>query len=222
MLRTFLLLLIICPLFAAAQGPDSLWDPLPIRPDGQVGKLYADPATGDLYITAFGYKVNGQIGGLVKWDGNVVTIMTPPFLQGYSVAAHSGKLLVGGTDGPNEKLASFDGHFWTTLDSIQGPKFPLSALDGQIVVTGDFDSIAGHPVKKVALWDCDTGWRDLHNIDAALHGGINYITSVLRYKGEIYVAGNIYTSDSITHITRYNGTEWRSVGGGIQRVEWVL
>src|ERR1051325_3177761 len=103
MLRISLLLLFICPLLATAQGPDSLWEPLPIRPDGQVGRLCADTTTGDLYITAYGYKVNGQIGGLVKWDGSTATIMTPPFSQGYGIAACKGKLLADGTDGSSVK-----------------------------------------------------------------------------------------------------------------------
>lgn len=218
MLRYFLLLLAVCPFLAFAQRADSLWEALPMKFDWQVLTLYTDPSSEDLYITALNGPVNGQDSSLVKWDGHQATLIQTPFDDGIYMVKHKDKLYISGVAyGPPAiyKLASFDGQSWTTLDLPQyEDASPISILDSNIVVAGYFDTIAGHLIETAALWDGASGWRDFYQIDTCMPGR-PAIHAVLRYKGDIYVGGNIYAPNSITHIARFDGTKWKDVGGGM-------
>ncbi len=226
MLRNFFLLLTICPLTALAQGAGSLWEPLPLKFDEQVGTLYNDSSTGDLYITNFLGNVNGKDSSLVIWDGHLATFMQPPFDDGIRVVKHKGKLVVSGISyGPPaiNKIASFNGLSWVTLSlSRFDEASPIGIIDSNIIVTGLFDTIAGHPIKSAAFWDGNTGWTDLYKLDTCMPGN-PFIDAAVKYKGEVYLGGNIYATNGTTHIARFDGKNWKDVGGGMQGdgLSWV-
>jgi hypothetical protein len=214
-----LVLLAFRSLLAAAQTPDSLWKAVPVHFDAEPGALYSDLATGDLYIANPHGKVNGQEFGIVKWDGLQSTLLQPSPELANNLVCHRGKLIaISQRYNPKTPytLSRFDGQSWTTLDSFELGKEPwfITTMDSDVVLTGVFESIAGHPIKMAALWDGGNGWRDMYRMDTFFHWQ-PFINSVLKYKGETYVAGNIQESKTISHIARFDGTHWTDVGGGI-------
>ena len=82
----------------------------------------------------------------------------------------------------------------------------------------NFRTICGHAIPRAAQFD-GTNWTDFYNVDTLLNATeIWSIGSVVDYKGETYIAGNLNPQGKplISEIARFDGYHWKDVGGGIQ------
>jgi hypothetical protein len=137
---------------------------------------------------------------------------------------YNGKLLVGGSffsmGGLNaNSLALWDGFNWDTL-----PKRAFGAFSGPpqicgflkknnlLYIAGNYSTIVGQPANGFAKWD----GNNYTPIPFPIPMGCE-VFDIADYKNEIYLCGTFVAgiTDTLNRIIRYDGTKFRSVGGGI-------
>ena len=212
---------------------------LPVR------SFYNDTLTGELIITGNFSQINSDtIMGLARWDGSHISTYgcglgwdcTTPFNTGgaYAHVAPSvrfngtlfatGGFIKAGTETLNG-LAFWNGTKWIGMGS--GLKYEggsaagangLKVIGNELYIYGGpFDSVAGVAANSLAKFN-GVNWVSL-NFPHISNGGTDQIFDIEQYKNELYVAGNFvslaYPNDTIQNIIRFDGTNWKSVGGGI-------
>jgi hypothetical protein len=93
----------------------------------------------------------------------------------------------------------------------------LAVYQGDIYVAGFFTSIGGVPASCIARFD-GTQWHDVHSGPGEFNfvtGGVSPAYSLKVYSGELYFGGTFNTSGGppASRIIRWDGTQWRSLGG---------
>ena len=104
------------------------------------------------------------------------------------------------------------GQDWTAvspLGGLTGGQVIRTAIEynGNLVVAGEFDEIAGQPIDMVAMWD-GTAWSQVGE------GLVNEAYCMAVYNGELYIGGNIYNyaSGGATHtILKLVNNSWVGV-----------
>lgn len=191
----------------------TLWEAVPLQFDYPPGIMYYDSTEEVSYIAGDFTTVNGIPCNIVKYDGTNYTLMPPsPLYATGRITRYHDKLYVSGYG-----MATWDGSQWEYVDSaIIGPE--LYVFNDKLYVTGTFDSIAGHQIRKGAIWN-DTTWTDFYRIDTITQTDFFFPSRIINYKGRFYVAGNFneVTTDSlINEITMFDGQRWTNVGGQIK------
>ncbi|NVO04374.1 MAG: T9SS type A sorting domain-containing protein [Bacteroidetes bacterium] len=185
------------------------------------------------------------IMGVARWDGNIIASYgcglgwdcSTPFNTGgtwayiasvvryNSVLYATGWFTVAEAETINS-LAYWDGISWKRVGS--GLKYEggsiasangLKVIDNELYVFGGpFDSVAGVAANSLAKYN-GTSWSTVNNFPHITIGNTDYIYDIIKYNNELYVAGNFlsnsYPSDSIKNIIRWDGSQWKSVGGGM-------
>jgi len=202
--------------------------------------MYADTLEDYLYVAGLFHHVDGiPAKGITRWNGSywdtlgagidgMDTLNLWP-KNTYAISRYQGELLVGGVfksagDVAACKLARWNGIDWDSLP-VQPFVCPawnssinsLEVIDDHLFVGGSFDTIAGVPCVGVAKWD-GANW-DCIGMPPNMHSTV-YVGAICEYQGEVYIGGNFYSdafpNDTIMDIIRYDGSRWRSVGGGMQ------
>lgn len=102
-------------------------------------------------------------------------------------------------------VVRWDGATWTPLaDGLPGIPFGLTEFNGQIVAASD----------RIRRWDGNS-WQALNTTQ----NGAAFAIAV--FDDELIVAGNFLEFEGLfpNRIVRWNGTEWRPLGSGIQGEE---
>ncbi len=104
------------------------------------------------------------------------------------------------------------------LDSILGPNDHISALaryKGMLVAGGNFNR--GNAFKEIMQWD-GSRWLPMDN--GIVGGGDDWVTDMVVYHNELYVAGRFFKALGAAgdHIMKWDGEKWSQVGGGIKGV----
>jgi len=94
--------------------------------------------------------------------------------------------------------------------------FAMTPYQGNLYVGGTGSYVSGSLMNGMMMWngqnwsDCDSGITDVSNL-----GGIN---DMIEYKGDLYIGGMFVQSNHSkeNHIARWDGQNWKTVGGGIQ------
>lgn len=199
--------------------------------------MYTDSVNGLLYIGGNFLHVGGMsVKNIVSWDGIQWDTLGSgigndnSYNSVRSICRYQDKLYFGGdfrAVAGNvfvRNIATWDGNTWDSLPGMPNRVVSdIKAYNGELYICGTFDSIGTLPANGLAKWD-GNAWSDVNNIpnynDYA--GNINFFDCLAFYKNQLYVAGNMGGwTDTIKEITRWNGTDWVSVGGGIKGDSWV-
>ncbi|KPL81708.1 hypothetical protein [Herpetosiphon geysericola] len=106
----------------------------------------------------------------------------------------------------------WDGRQWLKLGTLNGYVEALTIHQNKLYVGGKL-SLAGQNV-DLAYWD-GTTWTALATVI-----NNNYLVGLASYQNELYVAGDPLVIDGQTYqnIARWNGSQWREVGTGIDGI----
>lgn len=206
--------------------------------------FYEDTLADEMYIGGnFTYFDSDTLVGISRWDGISMTTLgcgiewdclnpgmadyTPPV---NGIMRFNGNTFVTGgfskagglsVDG----LAEWDGTQWRGFgtglqiwDGSMGIGFGLNVIDNELYVFGVFDSVSGNQCNSCAKWN-GINWNPIHDLPliSPNSGGINRIYSIVQYSNDLY-CGGVFHNDSmeIYNITKWNGSDWVSVGDGIR------
>jgi trimeric autotransporter adhesin len=225
---------LICLLLNSADAQS--WDHLGNGLDGPVRALYADTSTGDLYIGGNFGKADSNITvrGISMWDGSnyhplgsgveyaTGTSIDPPPVT--AITKYKNEILAGGYFGKAggikaNGIAKWNGFAWDTLlngvrdvNGNAGVVRDLLVLNGDLYVSGMFDSAGTIAAHNIAKWD-GSNWISID--------GFNYkgstTFSLAYYHGKLYAAGLIEDSlNEPINIVSWDGVKWEPVGGGIK------
>ncbi len=197
--------------------------------------MYEDSIDNCLYIGGhFFIAGTDTVAGIAKWDGHQFHALgcgvnwgcapstTVNSFAGYvtAIAKYNNEIYVTGDivlagNIPVNNIARWNGTAWDSVGhGLQFPGSMLTVIENELYVGGAFDSAGGIKVNSLAKWN-GSQWSDVHNMPSFWsNNSTNYVNSVAKYKGELYVGGN-FNNNSINDIVRYNGAFWQSVGYGL-------
>lgn len=140
----------------------------------------------------------------------------------WGVGTYNGQLFAGGPftfqtgGGRPRHLARYDGRDWQDVGGgLDGPVRAVASYQGELIVAGAFARAGGQPADSIARWN-GTRWAPLGQGLQAL-SGTAHVFALTVHQGELY-AGGLFDSaggQPINTIARWNGTQWRAVGGGL-------
>jgi hypothetical protein len=110
-------------------------------------------------------------------------------------------------------LAGWDGINWFGLGNVNS-QIGLKTLNNKIYAMGLYGSIGGIPAYSIASWD-GIQWEDVHAFPDDPWGGVNVMTAVEMYNGELYVGGTFNILNNRKNIAKWDGTDWVSLQNGI-------
>jgi hypothetical protein len=159
-----------------------------------------------------------------RWDGNSWEELGGglPGSDVFDFAIYDGELVASGIFDSTEffpgGLAAWDGTSWERLGDAQVSPVALTVYNGDLIVGGNFDAVAGVPAEGIARWDGAT-WSALgdgFSINPFQAG----VLSLTEYDGDLIAGGEIETSGStpISNVARWNGTSWEPIGVGLGSV----
>lgn len=158
---------------------------------------------------------------IAAWDGaNWNRLKMGLYNLPYDIIRFQNKIYVGGVFPSADYnlvnapyIATWDGVQWDSLPGgkLNGPVKHFEIINNELYVMGGFDSIGNLEVQGIAKWNGAT-WSDVNNFPRYSTNG-NAVNDVAIYQGNIYVAGNFYSSTAnIEDIAMYDGATWQSVG----------
>jgi hypothetical protein len=195
----------------------------------------AGPALSGLYAGGF------FIGGVARWNGTAWGTLGDGMNNTVNALAAfddgTGPVLIAGgqftTAGgvAAKQIAKWNGTQWFELGNGIGtpPNEPVRALfdDGTLYAAGNFTTAGGAAANRVAKWD-GTEWSALGS--GIINCGVVALTvfddAVFPLPPSLALyAGGQFTSAGggpVSNIAKWNGTQWSSVGSGVNGVVWAL
>lgn len=222
----FVLLLIATPYLSFSQ----VW--CPVGSGVQNGGLTGFAPLEKLYIGAYVTSLSGvPVNGICTLDNNEVDTLGPGLGLGGACNAvwYNGKLITGGDfvyAGQDQwsipctrYLAAWDSlNGWQSITpngAVDYKIFAMTTYNGNLYIGGQFVTINNVPVNRIAKWN-GSSWS---NVSGGVNGGIEEIFCMAVYHGQLYVGGDFGYAGTNNlpayNIARWNGTQWDSVGGGL-------
>ena len=210
-------------------------------------KLFPDTVLDKLYIGGRFSSVAGiQTRNITSFDGHQFEKMTDSFtvnacwnlgcLGVSAIARYQGKIVAGtirsATYEANPQIigvGAWDGAQWYPLDGglameyndIVSQYLPAQMYD--FCLSGDTLYAAGSillvdslAALGIGAWD-GTNWHTF-NVPEPISGEIFHAYCVSKFKGDIYVGGNIlyyWNGETVRSLIRYDGESWQNVGQGL-------
>lgn len=208
-LRYFGLLLLFCASMSddiEAQNPN--WQEIsPLSYCNLVDCIYADTADNRLYIG--GYTTNG----FCYYDGNAVIPMGGNLWPVKQIIKYHDTLYVSAF-ATGYYLCKWNGTAWDTAGlSANNMVWSLYVYNDELYAGGLFTSIGGINANGIAKYN-GSSWSAVGNISFGYNYGIN---AIIDYNGELYIGGSFGPAPGVpVNILRWTGTQWDSVGAGIQ------
>ncbi len=225
-----------CPVLQYGFGQN--WQPItnldPLTYDYRA--IYSDSIDNYLYVGGTFASINGvPMKNIARWDGvqwytlgSGTNLLSRPVeiiarYQG-EIFAGGSFLSMGGVYSPT--LARWNGTQWDSLpvqgfhESSADLVSALEVIDNELWVGGAFTYVDGQPCLGLAKWN-GTSWNPIGM--PPIIENYSLINAICEFQGEIYIGGgfNSYqpvNEDSVFNIMRYDGTNWKSVGGGIRGI----
>ncbi|MFN0150130.1 MAG: hypothetical protein ACKVU1_05360 [bacterium] len=213
-----------------AQWDGAAWSPLGpgISSTGRaLTEFEGDLAVGGLFVTAGGDTVHR----VARWDGaawsafggglissNVYALTT---FDMDGAGPDPARLVAGGsfsTASGIDDLAYWNGTTWLEFEGGAFAVGSLLPLGGELIVGGRFSYVGGgtsNPAESVARWTPGSGWAPLGV--GLENGSAADVYALAEYAGSIFAGGDFdYSgSQSMLHVARWDGAEWRALSGGI-------
>jgi len=177
-------------------------------------------------------------GCVSQWDGKTWSPTVSPAPKSVLALAtfNAGKepaLYAGGQFGAvgasvARGIAKWTPAGWTGVGESNGLSNPVSALcrgdgsDQRVFAGGRFRTAGSSVVNGIAVWD-GTRWAPLkEGIDGSRY--VPEIRTLLMRTGALYAGGTFATAGTIeaANIARWTGTQWRSLGSGVDETVWAL
>ncbi|MEX2596652.1 MAG: T9SS type A sorting domain-containing protein [Salibacteraceae bacterium] len=198
------------------------WGKYDLNLNDGVTTIYTDTVNDLLYIGGRFSLVNGDTTpGITVYNGTSWDSIGSWFGVGsvFAIAVYHDTLFIGGYQGSLGGLKMWDGTDWIAVGGteVYGQVYDLEVINDELWVAGNFDSIGSVPAHGVARWD-GTEWKTAYDLPGGLTGGNspNWIVEVVEYKDEVYIGGNL-NNEQFSEIARWDGLQWKDVGGGIKR-----
>jgi hypothetical protein len=185
---------------------------------------------GELYAGGdFSWAGNVGVNHIAKWNGtnwSPVGIVESYYIR--SMIVYNGELYAAGnfifsTTPDGTSIAKWNGTMWSPVGNGVEPLINsvecLAVYNGDLYAAGA--NIGGGGVAidySILKWN-GSNWSTLITIPASytLDGALGDILSMKVYNGELYIAGNFTSVDTIatSQIAKWNGSNWSAVGTGI-------
>jgi hypothetical protein len=214
------------PTFGQEPGVNNTVRALEVFDDGSGSTLYA----GGAFLTAGGITAKH----IARWDGSSWSVLDDETqgIQGGAIVnalkvfddGDGPALIVGGSfsfagGAPASRIASWDGHTWTTLGSgTNGAVRALAVFDDgsgpALYAGGEFTTAGGVGTDFIARWD-GSSWAAL---GSGTNGSVLALTVYDDGSGAALYAGGSFTSAggvAASRIGRWDGSSWSTVGSGV-------
>jgi hypothetical protein len=145
--------------------------------------------------------INGRVWGAGTWNGQL--------FAGGPFAFQTG-------GGRPQHLARFDGRDWQDVGGgLSGPVRAIASYQGELIVAGAFASAGSVAAASIARWN-GARWAPLGPGLATTHGSAE-VFALTVFQGELYAGGSFDTAGGqpIDTLARWDGSQWRPVGGGL-------
>lgn len=150
----------------------------------------------------------------------------------HSIEYYNGEVYVGGgfsyactgmawpnVNVPNSgKITKWNGAQWLSVDSVlssYGYKVLSLQYKNDLYIGGDFVNIPANNgnAKSIVRYNGST----TDNMQGGVDYGMNEVRAMAVWNGDLYVAGGFYKAGSIScgNIAKWNGTQWSTVGSGV-------
>lgn len=162
------------------------WSPFGAGMNGNVHSVIVRPDGTLVASGAFSQAGTQNVNGIAAWNGSDwVGLGTPPGTRCLANAAN-GDLLAAGMS-----VGRWDGSVWTALGGVaNGMVYALVPLpDGDVLAAGDFTTIGGVPVARIARWN-GTAWTPFGaGLDARALGATMLVSGEVLLGGMFITAG---------------------------------
>lgn len=188
---------------AVSRWNGTQWSVMPGDSPGTTLEVYQ----GNLYVAG--------LGPPKRWDGTTwVDFGTPIFGQMDDLHVYDGKLWMAGSfsyfNGPGPHLATWDGTTMASVGADGGTAEVFEIFEGDLIVGGDFDSVAGVTTGPLARFD-GTTWSSFPGITGT------QVMDLEPFRGELFASGDLIqgANDPRDYGARWDGTSWLAIGDGI-------
>lgn len=186
----------------------------PWDPDG-VGSLPAVVVVGGQFSMAGGIAANGAAAyDPVQGTWSSLGLPANAIVNALATLPNGTLVATGTTLGSSygEGLVAWNGSTWSPLGTSTIDVSCLLPLpNGDLVVGGHFQSIAGVPAKGVARWD-GANWHALPGLDLiTIFNPDIVVRHLARLANGDLVAGGLFTCSGGQCLARWDGTSWTSI-----------
>jgi len=206
----------------SAPASAAIWSPVGTGMSGPVYDIATDASSnvyaGGEFTTAGGTAANN----IAQWTGSawsglssgtsgpVTSVLVSPGGQRYV-----GGFFATASFNAVSNIAQWNGlSFQPLTQGVNGSVRAMAANASTFYAGGDFTVASGTATNNIGRWQA-TGWSFL-GVNAALNGRVEKMA--FAPNGDLYVGGQFTSANGVAgtaRIARWNGTQWQSVGGGI-------
>jgi len=224
--RTLAALVATTAVALPAGASAAIWSPVGAGMNGPVNDITSDAASnvlaGGRFTTAGGASANN----IAEWtgsawsglstgmNGSVNTVTVSPGGQRYV----GGRFTAGGVTAVSN-IAQWNGiSFQPLTQGVNNSVRSMAASQTAFYAGGDFTVASGTATNNIGRWRVDQPapfWQFL-GANAALNGRVEALA--FAPNGDLYVGGSFSAANGVAgtaRIARWNGTQWSTVGGGI-------
>lgn len=170
---------------------------------------------------------------IAAWNGTIWRALNPVTNSNgeiYSVCNYDGDLVaagrfwdVGGVSAHN--IARWDGEAWAPIgNGLTHSVLALTNFDGLLIAGGEFHGSGSVPARGIASWN-GSDWAAL-DVGVRIQAPARGVLSLAEFKGELLAGGyfNVAGGAYATSIAAWNGSSWRSIGGGLMAsvFDWTV
>ncbi len=174
---------------------------------------------------------NPSYSGVARWNGSSwqslgqgLSVSGIPTVNDFAILDQ--RLVAVGRFGVGNGVALWNGSAWTPLgqdlpQSSAGASAAL-ALNGELLVAGNFLPSDGIPTHSVLRWD-GAAWAPLGSGFYTVHGFPPGVLVLGSFHGEAYAGGAFSVADGspASNLARWNGSKWTQLGDGRGLDSWV-
>lgn len=122
----------------------------------------------------------------------------------------------------NASIAAWNGLQWEFVaNTPNGIISGFNVIDDELYIMGSFTQFEGLNVNGIVKYD-GTNFADVHGFGQIAFTEFSTVADIEFYNEMIYISGRFTGSEGKTHICRYDGGQWVSVGGGVDEGEGFL
>jgi hypothetical protein len=178
---------------------------------------------GELMVSGRFYVADGNgLFGILRRDGaSWQPLSSEADFIGLAMTVYQNDLVVAGEvlmpDGYEFFVQRWDGSSWQRLGSeMNDAVSALTVYNNELIAGGYFTFADGHQAKGIARWD-GASWQPIGGGFVGGEDEYSAVDSMTVFGGELIAAGHFVSADGVPakNIARWDGTEWKPLGSGI-------